>query len=201
MGVFTHVQQPLGLHLTPRLEKIIKAYQEDTEITKDDISYLIDEAARYTTFARRVKQESFKLKGYLLQDEYEIKEVLGKLFDEMNWIEAHKLGQDGIYKMDLPQFSPFDDDISKMTYKQVEYEIRHGIRLVRDMQKTFDDNEDEIVVHGKLKHLKKRYKVDIILLPDSDYEKVAKELTEHIKTILSEEIKEREEGLARLSKE
>lgn len=200
MGVYTNTNNPFGLYLYPRLKKIIDAFQDGTEITQDDIAFLIDEAARFSTVEYRVKSESFPIRGPFMDEEYEIRGLLKDLIDEMGYIVAHTVGKDGTYNMELPQFSNFHGSIDNMNAQEVGNAVRHALRMVKAQQKNFDTNGDNYTVVGHFKHLERRYDIELSITPDSDVDEIINVLIMQVSAVLEKEIAERQSNLKKLAR-
>lgn len=201
MGIQTYVDKTLGLTLTPRIEKILKAVHADEEIDKSDILYLIDEAARFTTIEKRVKSDSYKLKDSMLEEEYEIKSLLGDLMNELGCLEASRIGNDGAYRMELPHFASYSDQkIENLSYDRVHREVIYAIRMVKDAQKSFDLNGDDLTVVAQFTNLSKKYKVDLTITMDSNADEVTEAIVNKVIEVTKKEAEEKQAILARLAK-
>lgn len=201
MGLQTYVDKTLGLTLTPRIENILKDVQADKEIKKSDILYLIDEAARFITIENRVKSDSYKLKDLMLEEEYEIKSLLGDLMNELTCLEASRIGNDGTYRMELPHFAPYSDEsIERLSYGRVQMEVIYAIRMVKEAQKSFDLNGDNLKVVAQFKHLLKKYNVDLTITVDSNPDEVTEAIVNKVIETTKKEAEEKQAILARLVK-
>lgn len=201
MGIQTYVDKTLGLSLTPRIESIIKAVHADEEIKKSDILYLIDEAARFTTIEKRVNSDSYKLKDGMLEEEYEIKSLLGDLMDELGCLEASRIGNDGTYRMELPHFASYSDQrIENLSYDRVRNEVIYAIRMVKEAQESFDLNGDNLKVVAQFKHLSKKYNVDLTITVDSNPDEVTEVIVRKVVEVIKKETEEKQAILARLEK-
>lgn len=200
MGVYTYVDKTLGLYLTPRLKEILTAVQKDEPIEKKDILYLIDEAARYSTLGKRIKTETYKVKG-LDTDQYEIRELLGELFTEMDYLEARNLGQDGTYRMPLPQFAYYSDwAIEKISYRQIETEVSQALRMVKEAQEAFDANEDNLLVIGHFKYLKKHYDIEDQVTVDTNFDELMNSIMSQVTAHVQKQAKQKQDTLERFAK-
>lgn len=201
MGLQTYVDKTLGLTLTPRIEKIIKAVHANEDIEKSDILYLIDEAARFTTIEKRVKSDSYKLKDSMLDEEYEIKSLLGDLMNELGCLEASRIGNDGTYRMELPHFASYSDyRIEKLSYDRVHTEVIQAIRMVKEAQESFDVNGDDLKVVAQFTSLVKKYKVDMPITADSNPSEVTEAIVNKVVEVIKKEAEEKQAILARLVK-
>lgn len=199
MGVFSNTDNPMGLKVSNRLKRILKDAQKGIQPSIEDTKFLVDESARFWTIKSHIKSEDFKIKDLMLDEEYELKDVLGDLMDELTYMYAHNIGQDGTYKLDLDNFSEFyERTIDRMSAKDIKEEVQRAVYRVKDLQKSFDDNGDELEAVGYLKSLKKRYNLDIYIKPDTDVEKVASIIVNRVVEVIKKEVGEREKTLKRL---
>lgn len=200
MGVYTYTDNPLGLTLSPRLEKILRSHQNGDSISHEDIEYLIDESARYTTISNRIKRKDYKVTGYMLEDEVELKEVLGDLVTELDYIYASQIDEDKVYKHELTQFSPLYGKIDTLTTNQIKTEVRDAIRTVNELQKSFDDNKDNLKVVGYFKTLKKDYQFKMEVIATTTDEEVIQAITTQILPKIEAEARKKEESIQQLRK-
>jgi len=200
MGVYTYEDKTLGLSLNNRLKKIVRAYQNGEALKQDDIQYLINNAARFSTLEDRISKETYKIDGMMLDQQYEIKDVLGDLITELRYMEAHRVGQDGTYRMKLPHFPPDDEcDIERLPYERVQAEVAHAKRMVKDLQVTFDENEDNLKVVAEFENLKKHYGLDLLVTTESNVEDMLKTIIDKVTGVIEKEARQKEAILKRLT--
>lgn len=204
MGVYTYADNPLGLKLTPRIEKILKKYHLGEEIDREDIGYLIDEASRFSTFESRVQSPNYKIKDLGLDDEYAIKDVVGQLIMELRHLYATNINTNNVYKMDLQMFSQLYGKINTLTPTQIKTEVVRAINHVKELQKSFDQNGDNLKVVGTFTVLKKDYNFKMEVTVETKVDDVLKEIVKQILPEIekqAEASKKASERIAQLSED
>ena len=142
MGIYTYIEQSLGLQVTPRLEEILKKKQAHTAMTDEDLAYLIDHAARYTTL-----------------NYYDVGELLGDILTELDALSMSSLNAEAEYIVTF-EMNPFGGKNEMPGIKQY---IRESLGVVKRYQKTFTDTEAGYTVVGKLSWLREQYGIDFDL--------------------------------------
>lgn len=199
MGVYTWTKNPLGLALNPRLEELLEKYHNNEELEREDIGFLLDESAKFETIRTRVRGGHFKLKGRFMEDEHDIREVLGELFEEIDYLYATQITKDKVYSYELQQFYPYRRDIATMDAESIKWEVRNAIEMVQKMQKQFDDNKDGLKVIGHFKYLKRDYRLELEVTAESKEEDILQGIVEGVLPKVEEEAKKQSRALETLS--
>lgn len=201
MGVYTMTDNPMGLRLSPRLERILKDTQEGNMPSKKDVEFLIDESARFETIASRLKDGNYEIKDTVLDDVYDLKEVVKDLMIELENIYAHNIQKGNVYVYELPQFNPHTEyNIEKTHPSNIEQEVRQALLLVKDLQQSFTNNGDELEVQAQFIHLKKIYGLDLIVTAKMTVADIVPVIMDTVLTCIEKEAKEKQEAVERLKR-
>lgn len=181
MGVVTYLDHTLGLALSPRLKQILKDFQSDKDLDKEDVQYLIDAAARYETLDRRISAKTYPLKDDMMDDEYEIKDILGDMIVELRHVYASHI-TDSKYFMKCNQFAGYSGRaIEHFSVHDIEGALLSAIKNVKDLQKQFDENGDDITVIGHFPSLKQQYGLEYTFNADVTFKDLHSAVIGHMK--------------------
>lgn len=203
MPIYSYADESLTLNMTPRLKRILKLYKDNEPVDKEDIGYLIDSAARWTTFEKVVYGnrgiEIDISKGMLESDTVELGEIISNIVQETNGLSATNFNSDvSEYYIDTLKLSG-SFNVEK-SVKTISKEFKDGQRSVKDLQKDFDKKSDNICVIGFLGELDK-YTPNFYFKADTDIEKVIKDYLLFKKSQLEQNLSEKETKLKEIEAE
>jgi len=191
MGIYTLTNKTFGLYLSPRLIKIIGQHKKGEKISERDLNYLIDAAGRHTTMVRRFKTEKYMIPDMMGEDKWELREVLGDMFDELTYLYPSKVGLNNNYRLELKQFRN-GQSIENMSADKIVESIQDAIQMVKNLQHSFDENGDNVKVEGIFPGWAERYKIDIVVTAETKIEDILPVIIEKMKNVIEKERKEKE---------
>lgn len=197
MGIYTYIEQSLGLQVTPRLEEILKKKQAHTAMTDEDLAYLIDHAARYTTLNYYRHKKKMKINREYDDVAYEVGELLGDILTELDALSMSSLNAEAEYIVTF-ETNPFG---GKNEMPAIKEYVRESLAVVKRYQKTFDDTEAGYTVVGKLLWLQKQYGIDLDLIATNTVDDVWRDVCSLIHAYVKDEHARATCSLAYLEKE
>lgn len=200
MAMYSNVDNTFGLRLSPRLKKIINAVDTNTPLSTDDMTYLIDNAGRFETLDVRVMQKSYPIQDIMLDNEFEIKDVLSDMMLELRNSYPSRINKGQSYKLELPQFHPKTEGaIDRLSADNIILCLTRAIRMVKDQQDTFDKNDDDLTVIGVFPHLKREYGVDVLVKPDTTVTDLLPPIVQAVKKKVEKDFRQQERALKALN--
>lgn len=196
MGVYTTLENTLGLSVTRKLEGIKEKVDKGEELEKGDLDYLLNQTARFETLTKRVREESYLVSDSYSMDEYELKELVGKVLTELRKVSLTSVEDKNVYKVSLGYIHMIGGQ--RMGIDDIMEEVKGGLREVRLLQKNFDTNGDKYKVIGVFDTIKKDYGVTVEVTAKDKEEEVLKYVKEGIKKVLEKERDELNKTLDRL---
>lgn len=200
MGIVTYIDHTLGLSLSPRTKQILKDYKEGKDITKEDIGFLIDMAARFETIDSRVRAKKYPIKDFMLEEEYEIKDVLSDMMLELNYIYATRIAGNKYFKQ-CKQFEAYSGHaIERFSVRDIEGALLNAIGEVKKTQKEFDDHGDDLTVIGSFPALEKHYGFDYTFTADVTIKEMQETVIGHMQGYAEKEQERLKESLDKWQK-
>lgn len=199
MALYSYTDDSLSLVTTPRLEKIAGIIKEGKELEREDLEYLLNESARWTTLQESVRRANRK-GGYevnAVMHEWDGKVNLSELLGEILTETQHLYYVDfdaktSIYRHKL-RLSEHVFGKEPSTRSMVK-NIRSGIAQVKNLQKDFDKNDDGFIVEGYFPDTIK-YGYNVTITKDSDEEELVKGFLAWKKERVDKIIKQEQEEL------
>lgn len=183
MGVYTYIEHTLGLTGSPRTDKIRDKIETNEQLNFEELSYLVNCTARWDTLQERTNRDSYKVNEKYEDESYELKELLKSIVTELQNVYYMKV--DGLRKYRM-EFNLFSVERNTISLSEIETEIRGYLDIVKDMQRDFDFNKDNIEVNASLKS--KRYnRLTVSFTAKDSKEEVIKQFKEQIKEELEKE--------------
>lgn len=196
MGVYTTLENTLGLSVTRKLEDIRGKVDKGEELEKGDLVYLLNQTARFETLTKRVREESYLVSDSYSMDEYELKELVGKVLTELRNVSIMNVEDEQVYRVSLGHIHILGGH--RLGIDDIIEEVKGGVREVRLLQKNFEANRDKYKVVGTFDTIKKDYGVTVEITSKDTEEEVLKYVKESIKKVLEKERDELNKTLDRL---
>lgn len=197
MGVYTYLEQTLGLKVTPFLTKIKEKLEAGEAPEQKDWMELLNVAARYETLSHRFQFKKVTFEGI---DKDSNDEVISQLGDMMMELNNVRFSQVNIKRDYMLHIQDSNYALSKrMGFHDLMKEIDSSFTLVKDTQKNFDKNEDNLRVIGILDYLKRDYGMTFTIMAHQDREVIKKEIAEAINGILVKEIADKQAFLHQMA--
>lgn len=196
MGVYTTIENTLGMSVTRKLEGIKEKVDKGEELEKGDLNYLLNQTARFETLTERVREESYLVSDSYSMDEYELKELLGRVLTELRQVSLTSVEDKKVYKVSLGHIHMLGGQ--RLGIDDIIEEVKGGVTKVRLLQKNFDYNKDGYKVIGVFDTIKKDYGVTVEVTSKDTEEEVLKFVKESIKKVLEKERDELNKTLDRL---
>lgn len=200
MGVYTYADHTLGLSLSPRTEKILDNFNNNHAIDKEDVHYLIDMAARFETIEKRLREKTYVLKDSMLEEEYEIKDILKDMLLELNNVYATRIASDTYFKP-CKQFEGYRGHaIEHFSTYDIEGALLNAIGEVKNTQKHFDENGDGLTVVGSFPALEEHYGFDYTFTADVTFKEMQETVIGHMQAYAQKEQERLNEALDKWDK-
>ena len=196
MGVVTTLEKTLGLSVSRKLEDIRGKVDKGEELEREDLVYLLNQTARFETLTKRVREESYLVSDSYSMDEYELKELVGKVLTELRNVSIMNVEDEQVYRVSLGHIHILGGQ--RLGIDDIIEEVKGGVREVRLLQKNFDANGDKYKVVGTFDTIKKDYGVTVEITSKDTEEEVLKYVKESIKKVLEKERDELNKTLDRL---
>lgn len=192
MPIYSYAEESLTLSLNPRLKRIINLYKNKEPIDTEDIGYLIDSAARWSTFEEVINSNrSVEIdisKGNFGSNTLDIGDIIKNIVQETAGLSATK------FNSDVTEY--YIDTLKLTEYFRIENSpvlvikaFKDGLRTVKELQKDFDNKSDGVCVIGYLNELD-IYKPNFYFKADTNIEDVIKNYFSFKKTNMEKELTE-----------
>lgn len=185
MGVVTTLEKTLGLSVTRKLEDIRCKVDKGEELEREDLIYLLNQTARFETLTKRAMEDSYLVSDSYSMDEYELKELVGKVLTELRNVSIMNVEDKKVYNVSLGHIHILGGH--RLGIEDIIEEVKGGVRKVRLLQKNFDANGDKYKVIGTFDTIKKDYGVTVEVTAKDTEEEVLKFVKESIKKVLEKE--------------
>lgn len=182
MGVYTYMEHTLGLVGSPRTVEIRAKIENNEQLDVGELNHLIDCTARWDTLRERTLRDSYKVNEEFSDESYELKELLGNIITELQNVYYMNVDESRKYRIDFTLSSLVSNDIF---VHELENEVKERLTIVRNMQKNFDYNKDDLEIIGTFKS--KRFKRLSLSFTAKDNQI---ELTNKIKQLIKKSLEE-----------
>lgn len=196
MGVVTTLEKTLGLSVSRKLEDIRGKVDKGEELEREDLVYLLNQTARFETLTKRVREESYLVSDSYSMDEYELKELVGKVLTELRNVSIMNVEDEQVYRVSLGHIHILGGH--RLGIEDIIEEVKGGVTKVRLLQENFDANGDKYKVIGVFDTIKKDYGITVEVTAKDTEEEVLKFVKESIKKVLEKERDELNKTLDRL---
>ena len=196
MGVVTTLEKTLGLSVSRKLEDIRGKVDKGEELEKGDLVYLLNQTARFETLTKRVREESYLVSDSYSMDEYELKELVGKVLTELRNVSIMNVEDEQVYRVSLGNIHILGGH--RLGIDDIIEEVKGGVTKVRLLQENFDANGDKYKVIGVFDTIKKDYGITVEITSEDTEEEVLKFVKESIKKVLEKERDDLNKTLDRL---
>lgn len=196
MGVVTTLEKTLGLSVSRKLEDIRGKVDKGEELEREDLVYLLNQTARFETLTKRVREDSYLITDSYSMDEYELKELVGKVLTELRNVSIMNVEDEQVYRVSLGHIHILGGQ--RLGIDDIIEEVKGGVTKVRLLQENFDANGDKYKVIGVFDTIKKDYGVTVEITSKDTEEEVLKYVKESIKKVLEKERDELNKTLDRL---
>lgn len=156
MPIYSRATESLTLSLTPRLQKVLTVYKDNTAFDKEDIGYLIDEAAKWSTFKKTIDENrSITIdisEGIFDSDNLDLGEVIKDILQETDSLSATAFDTslENYYLNTLPITEDYNVE---ETLGSIAKAFKDGQKCVKNLQKDFDQKGEGVKVIGYLSEL------------------------------------------------
>lgn len=196
MGVVTTLEKTLGLSVSRKLEDIRGKVDKGEELEKGDLVYLLNQTARFETLTKRVREDSYLITDSYSMDEYELKELVGKVLTELRNVSIMNVEDEQVYRVSLGHIHILGGH--RLGIEDIIEEVKGGVTKVRLLQENFDANGDKYKVIGVFDTIKKDYGITVEITSEDTEEEVLKFVKESIKKVLEKERDDLNKTLDRL---
>lgn len=185
MGVYTYLEKTLGITASRRLLEIRGKFEKKEELTPEEMIYLFNSTARFETLAARIREKDYKINEKYDENSYEIKELLGSVITELTNVHFMNIDDKRKYRVALSRTHVMG---GRMSILDILSEINSGVNEVRQLQESFDFNNDNVQVVGTFTSLKNDYNVELSVTSDDKKEDVLEKVKVLIKESLEKEM-------------
>lgn len=168
MGIYSFLEQALGVKATPRLEEIKKKIGKGEDLSEEEMAYLLDNAARYTTLKHYRDNKKLKLNREYDDVAYEVGELLGDVLAELDGVSYSVADNKGMYHL------AFDHNLNggRNHLPGIKEYVRHAVEAVHAHQDTFCKAGNSFRVIGKLGWLEKTFHIECQVTATDSFESV-----------------------------